>query len=144
MTSAAPPLLILASGGRPRLRRARIPVAKEIKLHVAVAKILADHCLPDWRWRHLSSKAKDAREGAILKTMGVRPGWPDFILISPCGSVRCLELKRAGEEQSNAQIEFRLWCVARGIPHVVAWTIDQVLVAFDAWGCLRVKIARSG
>ena len=37
MTSA-PPLLILASGGKPRLRRVRIPVPSELSLHIPVEK----------------------------------------------------------------------------------------------------------
>lgn len=138
--TAAPPLLVLAAGGKPRPRRERVPVPKEIKLHVPVADLLRDHCLPDWRCRHISSKAKDAREGAILKKMGVVAGWPDFILVSPFGSVRFLELKRLGEESSDEQKEFRVWCLQCGIPHVVAWTMDQVYEAFGNWGCLRIKI----
>jgi hypothetical protein len=138
--TAAPPLLVLAAGGKPRLRRARIPVPKEIELHMPVADLLRAHCLPDWRWRFMNSKAKDAREGAIFKAMGLNADWPDFILVSPFGSVRFLELKRLGEELSDGQTEFRAWCLRCGIPHVVAWTIDQVYEAFGKWGCLRIKI----
>jgi hypothetical protein len=140
MTDAAPPLLVAMAGGKPRLRGARIPVPKESKLHVLVADLLRDHCLPDWRWRFLNSKARDAREGAIFKTMGVSRGWPDFILVSPFGSVRFLELKRLGEEPSDDQREFRVWCLRCGVPHVVAWTMDQVHEAFMNWGCLRIRI----
>ena len=131
------------AGGKPRLRRVRVPVPKEIKLHVPVAELLRDHCLPDWKWTHINRTARDGRQGKILKTMGVVPGWPDFILVSPHGSMRCLELKRLGEEPNDAQKQFRLWCIAHGVPHVVAWTMDQVLSALDSWGCLRITIARS-
>jgi hypothetical protein len=43
MTSA-PPLLILASGGKPRLRRVRIPVPSEVSLHMPVAKQPCNLC----------------------------------------------------------------------------------------------------
>jgi hypothetical protein len=137
-----PPLLVAMAGGKPRLRRARVPVPKESRLHTDVANLLRDHCLSDWRWRFINAKAANAREGAIMKRMGANAGWTDFILISPYGSVRCLELKRAGEEieEESPQAEFRLWCIRHGIPHVIAWTLDQVLAAFDEWQCLRIKV----
>ena len=135
-----PPLLVLAAGRKPRPRRAARFRPRESKLHVDVANTLRDHVLPDWDWRFLNSKAKDAREGAILKRMGVKPFWPDFILVSPHGSVRYLELKREGEAQSDGQHEFRIRNVRRGIPHVVAWNIDQVLAALDEWRCVRFEL----
>jgi hypothetical protein len=137
---AQPPLLMLAEGRKPRARREKIPAAKEIKLHVQVAELLRAHCLPDWRWRHISGKAKDAREGAILKKMGASAGWPDFILISPLGISHFLELKRRGEKPSEAQEDFRKWCLWEGIPHVIARTVDEVLAVLDSWDCLRIKI----
>src|ERR1700730_4126832 len=127
------PLLIGMAGGKPRPQRARVPRPKEIKLHVPVADLLRAHCLPDWRWTHINRKAKDAREGAILKRMGVNRGWGDFELISPKPLPHFLELKRIGEEieEGSDQDDFRLWCIRWGCPHEVVWTIDHVLVAFN-------------
>lgn len=71
--------------------------------------------------------------------MGVRPGWPDFILISPYGSVRCLELKRRCETLSEEQEVFSLHCIRHGIPYSVAHNLDEALAALNGWGCL-VKI----
>lgn len=139
--TAAPPLLVAMAGGKPRLRRARVPVPKEISLHMAVAKLLTDHCLPDWKFTHIpSGEHRDVRTASKLKAMGVKRGFPDFLFISPYGSVRCLELKRPSATLTEDQKAFRLWCLAHGVPHVVAWTIDQVLVALDSWGCLRIKL----
>ena len=137
-----PPLLRLAAGRKVRLCWAPRPRPRESVLHAEIAKILTDHALPDWEWRFLSSKAKDAREGAILKIMGVVPFWPDFILISPQGSVRYLEVKRKGGKLSAGQEEFRERNVRRGIPYAVASTIDEALVALSELGCLRIKIPR--
>jgi hypothetical protein len=143
MTST-PPLLVAMEGRKPRARRERAPVPRESKLHTRVAELLRDHCLPDWRWTFISRKAKDAREGAILKRMGVKPGWSDFQIISPDGVPHFLELKRIGEdiEEGSPQEQFRDWCIECGIPHAVAWTIDQVLFEFDRWGCLRIEYQR--
>jgi hypothetical protein len=134
-----PPLLALAEGRKVRPRREPAPKPLEIILHVTIADLLRQHALPDWDWTHINRKAKDAREGKILKTMGVNPHWPDFMLVSPNGLVRFLELKRIGEPLSDGQDAFRVRCIQRGIPYVVARTLDDALGAFDDWGCLRIK-----
>jgi hypothetical protein len=137
---ALPPLLALSQGRKVQARRAPVVRPKEIKLQVDVANLLRAHCLQGWRWTYINRKAKDAREGAIFKKMGLAPGWPDFELISPLGLPHFLELKRLGEEieDGSDQDDFRMWCVVHGIPHCVAWTIDHVLAAFESWRCLRV------
>lgn len=135
------PLIAIAEGRKPRLRRARVVPPKESRLHADVANLLRDHALPDWKWRHISGKSANAREGAIMKNLGVIAGWPDFILVSPYGSVRCLELKREEKsERTDEQEEFRMWCIKHGVPHVVAWRMDQVLAAFRWWNCTRLKL----
>ena len=138
MTTQPPPPQ-LAAGRQVRARKQPTPRPRESKLHTAVAKLLTDHCLPTWKWRWVGAKAQNAREGAILKLMGAQKSWPDIELISPYGSVRFLELKRIGEELDDGQLEFRMWCIAHGVPHVVAETIDHVLKALDHWGCLRIR-----
>jgi VRR-NUC domain len=137
-----PPLLALAEGRKVRPRKERIPAPKEIALHMCVAKLLKDHCLPEWEWGHIpNGEQRDIRAASKLKAMGVRKGWPDFIFITPYGSVMFLELKREGGSLSGEQDEFRLRCIKRRIPFVVASTIDQVLTTFEEWGCLRVSYA---
>lgn len=134
-----PPLLAAMEGRKPRARKERAKTPLEIILHVHVADLLRAHCL--WEWTHINRKAKDAREGKIFQTMGVRPGWGDFILLSPDGwRAHFLELKRIGEDvdDDSDQGQFRLRAIKAGAPYVVAWTIDDVLRAFDEWGCLRV------
>lgn len=138
---AAPPILAVASGRKPRARAAKIPEPKEQVLHLDVAKLLKDHCLPDWFYCHVpNGEHRDIRTAAKLKAMGVRRGVADFLFIAPDGSLRCLELKRAGGKLTDDQEAFQLICIKRGIPYVVASTIDHVLATFDFWGCLRIKI----
>jgi hypothetical protein len=140
--TALPPLLAIAVGKKARARKAPVLRPRESKLHCDVADLLRAHCLPDWKWRWVPMKAANAREGAIWKRMGSKPHWPDIEFISPYGTVRFIELKRTGEKTDDGQDDFRMWCVGRGISHVVAWTIDDVLAACEAWGCLRVKFTR--
>lgn len=48
-----PPLIALAQGRKPRARRAPVTRPLEIHLHMTVAKLLRDHCRPDWQWCHI-------------------------------------------------------------------------------------------
>lgn len=143
--TAMPPLLALAHGCKVRPRRERIPVPRELSLHMPVAKLLDDHCLPDWRHTHFpSGELRNLRTAGKLKAMGLKPGWPDFLLLSPRLVLHSLELKRPGGELSDDQEDFRDWVLAHGGEYEVAWTIDLVLAVFDRWGCLRVKIPKRG
>ena len=139
-------ILQLATGRKVRARRAPTIRPRESKLHTAVAKLLTEHCLPDWKWRHVSGKAKRGpARGRDHEAHGrpLRAG-QIFILVSPYGkSVRFSSVKRGGEVPSDAQNDLRRWCVALGVPHVVAWTIDDVLAKHsDAWGScgLRARV----
>ena len=141
--SSMPPLLMLAEGRHPRPRKAPQTAPKEITLHMSTAKLLRDYARSDWQWTHIAhGEARDIRTAGKLKAMGLRRGWPDFVLVPPTGQMHCLELKRIGEKLTDEQETFRLWCIRSGVPHVVAFTIDEVLSAFDCWGCLTIRLAK--
>ncbi|PZR89499.1 MAG: hypothetical protein DLM68_06035 [Hyphomicrobiales bacterium] len=89
-------------------------------------------------------EVRDIRTAAKLKAMGVRRGWPDFILVPPTGQLHCVELKRIGERLSEDQKEFKLFCIRHGIPHSVARTFDEALGALDSWGALTITLTRTG
>ena len=136
-----PPLLLLAAGRRPRPRKSLIVRPKGIAIHKAVAKLLRDHARPEWHWTHVpNGELRDTRTAAKLKQMGVRRGWPDFVLVSPTGLLHCLELKRFGETLSEDQQAFQSWCIIHGLPHSVARSFDDALAVLDHWGALRIKI----
>lgn len=135
-----PPLLAAMAGFKVRQRKERVPVPKESVLHFAVAKLLREHTLPSWRWTHIGhGEKRDIKTAIKLMQLGQKPGWPDFLFISPTGRVHCLELKRLGGELSFNQEEFRIWCVAHSVPYEVAYTMDHVLLALERWECLNVK-----
>jgi hypothetical protein len=136
-----PPLLMLAEGRRPRPRKAAVPRPRELELHLAVADLLRRFARPDWRWGHYpAGEHRDVRTAAKLKAMGVQRGWPDFTLFDPTGRLHALELKRQGESLTEDQEAFQSWCVGQGVPHVVAWTLDEALAALNGWEVLRIKI----
>src|ERR1019366_8525009 len=127
---------------KPRLRKAPLARPKEIALHMRVAALLRKHARADWLWTHIANgEVRDPRTAGKLKQMGLQPGWPDFVLIPPRGQLHCLELKRLGESRSDAQEDFRFWCIRNGVPHVTAYSAHEVLVAFDAWDCLSIEVA---
>jgi hypothetical protein len=141
MTKPTPPLLMIAEGRKPRLRKAPVSRPKEIRLHMSVADLLRKHARADWVWTHIpAGEVRDLRTAAKLKHMGTKAGWPDFVLIPPRGQLHCLELKREGETLSEAQEEFRFWCIRNGVPYAVAYTMDEARIALDAWGCVPLKI----
>jgi hypothetical protein len=139
--TAIPPLLKIMDGKKARPRKAPLTVPKEYRLQTDVADILKAHALPEWRWSHFpAGERRDVRTGTRLKRMGLQRGWPDFQLISPRGLFHALELKRAGEDLTEEQEAFQLWSIRHGVPHSVAFTIDEALAVLGAWGVLRVRI----
>ncbi len=139
---AIPPLIALAEGRKVRPRKTTVARPKEIVLHFAVAKVLRQYCRPDWQWTHIGhGEVRDIRTAAKLKHMGLKRGWPDFVLVPPFGQLHALELKRRGEKLSEDQEEFRLWCIKHGVPYSIAWTFDEALAALNSWGCLTIRLA---
>jgi hypothetical protein len=84
-----------------------VPPPFERDVHIALVELLSQALAPGWMYTHIpNGELRDKKTAAILKTMGVRPGWPDFIFVGRfCGAayVFFLELKRKGEVRSTAQ-----------------------------------------
>ena len=112
-----------------RVRAAPPPL--EFHTTVLVADYLRWHAKPDWRWSHFpSGEKRSVATGARLKRMGVQPGWPDFLLLSPAPGrlLHCLELKRRGKGRlSDEQVEFQRWCAEQGYPHYVSSSFNEVV-----------------
>ena len=133
-----PPLLQLAEGRRVRLRKPPRVRDKEIVLHKRVVRLLLQVESPGWKFFHCANGEKrDAITGAKLKAMGVLPGIPDLILISPRGLFHGLEIKAQGGHLSEAQKRFQIWAAANGVNYSVADDFDQALAVLAAWGAIR-------
>ncbi len=69
--TAIPPLLMLASGRKPRARKAPTIRPRESRLQCDVAEVLRRHALPDWLWWHTpNGELRDVRTAAGLKAHG--------------------------------------------------------------------------
>lgn len=131
-------LHLFRRGNRPE----RPKPALEFKTACAVADTLARCADPTWKWSHFpSGEARTAAAGARLKRQGLKPGWPDYLFISPTtGQAYFLELKRGNGPLSEAQAEFRDWCHAHRVPWHCARSYDDAIATVIAWGVLRREV----
>jgi hypothetical protein len=132
--------LHLFKGKRQKGERPR--PALEFRTACAFADTL-DRCAdPAWLWTHFpAGELRSAATGARLKRQGLKPGWPDYLFISPGGRLHCLELKRRGSKLSDAQEAFGAWCSHRpSVRWCVAYSYDEAIATVTAWGVLRREV----
>jgi hypothetical protein len=119
----------------------RPPTAPEFALQCMVADTLRRFCRPDWRWTHIASgEYRPPATAARLQRMGVIPGWPDFILLSPDGWTCFLELKRRGGRLSDEQAAFAEWCKTKTYAHVVVDNYEAALGWLKTIGIVPIRI----
>ena len=122
---------------RPR----KLPPAPEFSLHVMIADVLDRWVSPGWRFTHFpAGELRDKITAARLKRMGVKSGWPDFILLSPVGLAHFLELKRRGEHLSDNQSDFADWCAAHNYPFACCDDFSAALAVLKGWGAVRGSV----
>jgi len=125
-----------------RRKAAKLPPATEFATHCMIADMLARWVSPGWRYTHIASgEFRTKATAGRLKRMGVKPGWPDFILLSPEGRPHFLELKRKGNTLTDEQASFAAWCHERRVVHVVAYSFNDAVDALKQWGAVRVAVA---
>lgn len=140
MTTAAERQLSLFKGRRQRGVAA--PPAPEIRTHIAVADALRVGAVAGWLWTHFPAGGKrDDKTGALLKRMGLKPGFADFLLIDPGGVHHWLELKRGKAELSEAQEAFCTAMQARGVPWALARSFDEAITVLTGWGAIRLSVS---
>jgi hypothetical protein len=123
-----------------RRKAARPPLAIERKTHIAIADLLARALKPGWMSQHIPlGEARTERTGGLLKRMGTKPGWADFVLIDGEGRHYYLELKRGNNPLSDAQVRFRDDCHQRSVPWAVARSYEEAEAILKAWGAVRVS-----
>lgn len=75
-------------------------------------------------------------QGAIAKSLGVRAGVSDLILLHQ-GRAYALELKAAGGKPTPAQKQFCADFYAAGGTSCVVFGVDQAIETLERWGLLR-------
>lgn len=138
MTS--PRQLSLSLGGR----RARVALKPppERRTHIAVADALRIGAVPGWLWSHFpAGEHRDEKTGALLKRMGMKKGWSDFLLIDHNGDHHWLELKAGKARLTPEQEAFLAALEARGVACAVARSFDEAVTVLTNWGALRLTVS---
>jgi hypothetical protein len=78
--------------------------------------------------------ARSKPEAAIMKATGTLAGVFDVQILGPSGRCWFVEVKKADGRLSVSQRAFETYCIARGVPYVVARSIDDVKLALSQWG----------
>lgn len=118
----------------------------ETQIHRAVVQHLRARGVPGLVWWHTPNGAKlggknPARHGAIMKSLGMRPGVSDLILLH-AGRFYALELKSEGGRATEAQLEFISDVNEAGGYGMIAEGVDSALRILEAWQLLKGKIDR--
>jgi hypothetical protein len=105
--------------------------ATERQVHLGVARYLN---LRRAVWFHTpNGGSRNVIEAARFKSLGVRPGIPDIVILAPC--LCALELKR--ERRSSTTDAQKAWLQAfadAGFKVAVARGIDDALAKLKEWG----------
>ena len=117
----------------------------EFQLHKQAAEYLRTVLAPEVLWWHTPNNPRDAKHGAILKSMGALAGVPDFMLMWRSGSEYFqlgLELKVEYRKPSDAQLEFADRFRAVGGFYSICRSIDAISDELERYGVpTRGKLA---
>lgn len=120
----------------------KAPPPHERPVHIAIADALRWNAAPGWLWGHYpSGELRTRQTGALLQRMGVKPGWSDFLLVSPIGArLHALELKRRGNKPTEEQKAFLAAVQAAGGEAAWCDSFDDAVTILKGWGALSDRI----
>lgn len=111
----------------------------EISIHIATVHELRKGILDGWYFWHTPNGEwlrTDPRALSKLMAMGMLPGVPDLIVVSPKGRLHFLEFKSEDGTLSDAQEAFQLWAIRAALPHSVVRSVDEATRVFRHWGAI--------
>jgi hypothetical protein len=110
----------------------------ELQIHQGVIQHIKLRGVPGLVYWHSPQGAfyGSKRQGAMLKSMGVRPGVSDLILVHG-GKIYALELKAPGGRASAEQIQFCGDMERQGAFTALPVGLDAALATLESWGLLR-------
>lgn len=118
--------LVLADPPKPRAH-------PEQDLQQTVAEYLTWALAPPWWFTAIGHGGGGAKRGAILKSMGVKSGVPDLLILGPHLFVGWIELKSAKGRRSLEQIVFAKMAEALGHCTAVCRSLDEVRTELLGW-----------
>lgn len=91
-----------------------------------------------WRmWHTPNGGVRDKRVASKLKAMGVLPGVPDLLLLSPEGRLHGLELKAGRNVPTPEQEAFGIAMQSAGLPWEWSRELNRSLSILEGWGALK-------
>lgn len=116
----------------------------EAQLQRAVVQHLRTRGMPGLVWWHTpNGGARSKIEGAIFKSMGVRAGVSDLILVYQ-NKIFALELKAEGGRATEAQLAFLQDIDRAGAFTALAEGLDAALRTLEAWGLIKPDLTMRG
>lgn len=109
----------------------------EAQFQIAVAAYLEVALKKGVLWTAFPAGGGGYRRGALLKRMGLKPGWPDLLFLHR-GKLFGIELKTPIGKVSPAQRALHKALQAQGVPVLVVKTSAEVSDALDQWGLLSL------
>lgn len=117
--------------------RAAVHRASEEAIQRALVDLLTRAAIPGVAWTHMpSGEARHKGVAGKLKGMGVKPGWPDLLIVRQ-GQLYGLELKAALGRVSPAQRQAHADLTAAGAIIAVTYGLDEAVQQLKAWGVVR-------
>lgn len=117
--------------------RSRTIRRPEQLIHRAVVQHLRLRAVPGLVWFHVpNGGARKPIEAAILKSMGVRPGVSDFILVH-ASKIFALELKAEGGRATEHQMAFLAEIDRAGAFTAMPTGLDAAIATLESWGLLK-------
>lgn len=114
----------------------------EAALQKAVAGWLLIAGVPGMIWFHVPNEGqRTPRTGAFLKSLGMRPGVADLVIIMPGGKAYFLELKAKGQKQTPEQIAFAADCGICGCHYAMVDNIDDAIHVLREWKAIEADMA---
>jgi hypothetical protein len=98
----------------------------EAQLHGAVAAFLFRAIRPPVCWTTFPAGGGGKVRGRLLKARGLKPGWPDLLVIAPGPIVAGIELKAGKNGQSPEQKSVESDFHGCRCMYYVARTVDEV------------------
>jgi len=109
----------------------------EQALQKAVLEHLAVRAVPGTYWFHVGNGGyRTPLEAKVFKSLGVRPGVPDLIIINK-GQTYGLELKSHGQSLTPVQRTAHVLMRQAGAEVETAVGIDAAIQQLEQWGLLR-------
>jgi hypothetical protein len=126
----------------PRQKGEKAPLPTEFQMQCVIADALRIGAAPGWLWSHFpAGEYRTDATGRKLKRMGLKPGWPDLLLIDPAGCHYWLELKRGKSALSEEQAGFMMNMYKRDVPWAVARSVGEAINLLKSWGAIRTSLA---